>query len=108
MRRLLAIRERGTRDDVLDLLLSSEEASHAAFLVAAEPGLSRFSKGFPAEVVDQLADDDQDKGNRVHPVDGVVKDLDADADAPEIHGEQGDVEEGRGGKTEEQRGQAVE
>lgn len=93
---------------MLDLLLRSEETRHTAFLIPAEPGLPCFGEGFPAEVVDQLADDDADEGDGVHPVDGVVKDFDADADAPEVHGQHGDVEECCGGETEEEGGQAVE
>ena len=37
-----------------------------------------------------------------------AKDLDADDDAPEVAGEEGDVEEGGGGEAEHERGEGVE
>lgn len=41
-------------------------------------------------------------------MDMVVEDLDADDDAPEVHGEHGDIEEGCRGEPEEERRHAVE
>lgn len=93
---------------VLDALLGSEQSRNAILLVPAQPGFPGLGQSPAAQVVNQLADDDQDKGDGVHPVDVEVEDLDADADTPEVHGEQGDVEKGRGGQAEHQRGQAVE
>lgn len=86
--------------DRVDLRLCGEESRKATFLVLAEPRLAGFAEDSLSEEVDELADNDEDERDRVHPMDLVVEDLDADADAPEIHGQQGDVEKGRGGEAE--------
>lgn len=93
---------------MLDPLLGSEQTGDTAFLILPEPGLAGFGEGSAAEIIDQLADDDQHKGDGVHPVDLVAKDLDANAHAPEVHSQHGDVEERRRREPEEQRGQTVE
>lgn len=93
---------------MLDALLRGEQSGNTILLVPAQPGLPSLGQSLATQVVNQLADNDQDEGDGVHPVDVVVEDLDADADTPEVHGEQGDVEEGRGRQTEHQRGQTVE
>lgn len=94
--------------DSVDLRFCSEEPRKATFLVLTEPGLAGFAQDSLSEEVNELADDDEDECDGVHPVNVVVEDGEADADAPEIHGQQGDVEEGCGRQAEEERGHAVE
>ncbi|KAH6604416.1 hypothetical protein Trco_007862 [Trichoderma cornu-damae] len=88
--------------------LGSAEASHAALLVLAQPGLLGVAEDAAGEEVDDEADDDGDKGNGVQEVDGVAKDVDADDDAPEVGRQEGDVEEGGAAHAQDERGEGVE
>ncbi|KAI1921824.1 hypothetical protein LOZ12_005183 [Ophidiomyces ophidiicola] len=75
---------------------------------AQKPGLPGLAQDLPAQVVNTLSDDDQNKGNGIHPVDGVFEDLDADHNAPEITGEKTDVEKRGGRQAKENGGERVE
>lgn len=83
-------------------------ADDSLLLVLTQPGLHGFTEHLSAEIVDELADDDEHKGDGVEEVDAQAKHLDSDHDAPEVAGEQGDVEKGRAGEPEEQGRQTVE
>lgn len=88
--------------------LGGTKASHAILLVVAQPGLLGVAENAAREKVDDEANDDADKGNGVEVVDGVAKDVDADDDAPEVGGQQGDVEEGGAAHAQDEGRQGVE
>lgn len=88
--------------------LGRTEASHAVLLVVAQPGLPGVAENAAREEVDEETDDDADKGNGVEVVDGVAKDVYADDDAPEVGGQQGDVEEGGAAHAQDEGRQGVE
>lgn len=90
------------------LQLGGAEAGDAVLLFLAEPGLLGVAEHAAGEEVDELADDDEDEGDGVEEVDRVAEDADADDGAPEVAGEQGDVEEGGGGDAQDERDDAVE
>lgn len=99
---------RSIRDGMHDLPLRSEKTNNTTLLVSPKPGLAGFTQDFLGKEVDELTDNDQNKGNGVHPMDVIMEDLDANDHTPEVHGEHGDVEESRRGKTEQQRSKTVE
>lgn len=92
----------------LDPSLRRAQPSVPALLMFAQPRLQRFTNQALAQEVDDLSNDDEHKGNRVHPVNRQMEDLDADSDTPERSGEEGDVEERRAGKAEQNWCQRVE
>lgn len=83
----------------LNLPLGRPDAQHALSLILAQPCLLGLSQHALAEKVDEVADHDEDKGDRVQVVDGVSKDAQADDDAPEVARQQADVEEGGRGES---------
>lgn len=74
------------RDDVLNLSLGSEESDNTTLLVGPEPWLAGFTENSLTKEIDELTEDDQNKGNGVHPVNVVVEDLDTDDNTPKVHG----------------------
>lgn len=86
-----------------------EESRDALLLVATQPGLARLAQDAAAEIIDKVADDDEHKRDRVHPVDVQVQRLDPDDHAPEVARQQGDVHErGRRQAEDEGRGRVEE
>ena len=59
-------------------------------------------------MVDELTEQDEAEGDRVHPVDRQPEDVDADDDAPEVGRQQRDVEEGRRREPQQHRHERVE
>lgn len=92
----------------IDHSLRSEQTRYTTFLILTQPRFARFAQDPTAEEIDQLTDDDKHEGDRIHEVDGIMEDLDADDDAPEVHGQHGNVEESSGRQPEEERSHAVE
>lgn len=88
--------------------LGGTKASHAVLLVVAQPRLLRVAENAAREEVDDETDDDADKSNGVEVVDGVAKDVYADDDAPEVGGQEGDVEEGGAAHAQDEGRQSVE
>lgn len=90
--------------------LRGTDADDASLLVSpAEPRFeSLVGEDLAAHKVHDLADDDADEGDGVHPVNVEVEDADADDDAPKVGGQQADVEERRARQAEHDRHRAVE
>lgn len=84
------------------------DARHAIALLLAQPGLDLLRQRSLPQKVNDLAHENEHKGNGIHPVDAQVEDLDANGDAPEVARQQGDVEEGGRGEAEEHGGERVE
>nr|POE52330.1 hypothetical protein CFP56_70249 [Quercus suber] len=80
----------------------------ATLLVLAKPRLLRLAQNPLGAVIDKVSDHDQTKRDRVQIMYVVAKHLGADDDAPEIAGQETDVEESGGGHAEDQRGGGVE
>ena len=72
-------------------------------LIFAQPRLQRLTHQTLSQEVDDLTDDDENKSDRVHPVNVQSKHLDTDRYTPEASGKQGNVEESSGAETEENR-----
>lgn len=92
----------------INLALGREHTTDALFLPVAEPGFLGLAQHALAEVVDEMADHDEHKGNGVEVIDVVAEDADADDDAPEVAGEQADVEEGGTGEAVEDGHERIE
>lgn len=94
--------------DMLDTLLRGEQTRNTSLLVLTKPRFTGLSQSSLTEVVNELAHDDQNKSDGVHPVNTVMENLNTNADTPEVHGKHRDVEEGSRRQTEEKRGKTVE
>ena len=90
------------------LQLRRADTRHATLLIGTEPRLLGVAEHAPGEEVRHQADDDEHKGNGVHPVDDVPEDADPDDDAPKVGRQERDVEEGSRAHTQDQGGQRVE
>lgn len=84
------------------------EPTDAAFLVPSEPRLPRLAHDFFADKVDDQPDHDAHKRDGIHPMDVQPEHLDPNHHAPEIPGQQADVEKGRGCDAEHERREGVE
>jgi len=84
------------------------DPTHPPLLIPPQPRLLRLAQDLLSHKIHDQSDHDHDKGNGIQEIDGQAKNLDADDDAPEIAGEEGDVEESGGGETEHERGEGVE
>ena len=91
-----------------NLPLGSSDPSHALLLVFAQPGLLGLSQHPLAQVIDKVADHDEHKRDRVQEVHMIAKNPQPDDHAPEIDGQQTDVEEGGRSKPIQYRNQAIE
>lgn len=90
------------------LQLRGAVAGHTVFLGVAEPWFLGIAKHAASQEVSELAHDDEDEGDGIQEVDLVSEDAHADDGAPEIAGEQGDVEEGGRGDSQEEGHDGVE
>lgn len=77
-------------------------------LILAEPRLQRLPQDALADKVDDQAADDAHKRDGVHPVYLFMEDLDPDDHAPEVAGQQTDVEERRRREAEHDRSARIE
>ena len=88
--------------------LGGEKPGNTAFLIATQPRLDGLPKQPIANEIHKLPDNDTHKGDRIHPMDMFMQDLDADTHTPKVHGEHGDAEGGGRREAEHERREAVE
>lgn len=91
-----------------DLAFRSENTSNTALLVPAKPRLASLAQNLATEVVDELADNNENERDWVHPVHTVFEDFNANDDTPKVHGQERDVEEGSRRETEQERCSGIE
>ena len=96
------------RPPLLQFPLRRAQPADALLLALAEPRLLRLAQHALAEIIHKVAEHDQGEGQRVQPVDVQAEDAQADDDAPEVAGEQGDVEEGGAGEAVQDGYEGVE
>lgn len=92
----------------LDPLLRRTHTCMASFLILAQPWLQRLTDHTLSQKVDHLSNNNEDKGDGVHPVNVQSEDLDANRHTPEASCEKGDVEKCSGAETEQDRCKGVE
>ena len=99
-----------TSDDslrILHLPPRRPDPRHAPLLVPPKPRLERITENPLADEIDDQSYDNAHKGNGIQEVDCQAKHLDADDDAPEVRGEQTDVEEGSTAHAEDNRAEGI-
>ncbi len=75
-------------------------ARNPALLIPPQPRLPRLAQNLLPHKIHHQPADNTHKRNRIHPMDAEPKHLDPDDHAPEVSGQQADVEEGGGGESE--------
>ena len=84
------------------------DPTDAPLLIPAQPRLLRLAQDLLADKIHHQPHHDHHERNRIQEIDGQAKHLDANHHAPEIAGEEGDVEKGGRRKAEDERGERVE
>lgn len=90
------------------LQLRSSQSLNPMLLIRSKPRLLAISQHAASQEIHHLANDDQDECNRIKEVDYVSKHLDSNDRAPEVGGEERNVEKRGRGHAQQDRHDAVE